>query len=54
MFTMMDKLYNWIWKNEHAPRTWRVVVNLFKKGVKPDPENHGGITLLRHSRQNIL
>ena len=37
--------YNWIWQNEHAPKRWRegVVVKLFKKGDKADPENCRGI-----------
>ena len=32
--TMTVMLYKGVWKNEHAPRRWRVgvVVNLFKKG----------------------
>ena len=49
MHTMMVILYNWIWKNEYAPRTWRegVVVNLFKKGDKADPGKYRRITLLR-------
>ena len=36
MLTMMVMLYDWIRKNEHAPRRWRegVVVNFFKKGDK--------------------
>ena len=48
MLTMMVMLYNWIWKNEYAPKRWRegVVVNLFKKGDKADPGNYRGITLL--------
>ena len=52
MLTMMVMLYNWIWKKEDAPRRWRegVVVNLFKKGDKSDPENYiyreRGVTLL--------
>ena len=48
MLTMMVELYNWIWKNEYAPKRWRegVVVNLFKKGDKADPGNYRGITLL--------
>ena len=30
MITVMVTLYNWIWKNEFAPRRWRkVAVNLF-------------------------
>ena len=37
---MMVMLYNWMWKNEYAPRRWReVVVPLFKKGDKVDPRN---------------
>ena len=40
-------LYNWIWKNEDAPRRWRegVVVNLSKKGDKADPWNYREIPL---------
>ena len=47
MLTVMVMLYNWIKKNECAPRRRRegVVVNLFKKGDKADPGNYGGITL---------
>ena len=48
MITRMVMLYNWIWKNEYAPRRWRevVVVNSFKKGDKADPGNYRGMTLL--------
>ena len=43
---MMVMLYNWIWKNECAPKRWReVVVNISKKD-KADPGNCRGITLL--------
>ena len=39
---------NWIWKIEYVLRRWRegVVVNLFKKGDKADPENYREVTLL--------
>ena len=45
---MMVTSYNWIWKNECAPRRRRkgAVVSLVKKGGKADPVNYGGITLL--------
>ena len=45
---MMVMLYNWIWKNEYAPRRWRegVAVNLFKEGDKADPGNYRGTALL--------
>ena len=49
MLTMMvTMLYNYIWKNEYAPKRWRegVAVNLFKKGDKADPGNYRDITLL--------
>ena len=48
MLSMLVILYNWIWKNEYAPRRWRegVVVNLFSKGDKADPGNHRGKMLL--------
>ena len=48
MFTMMVRMYNWIWKNEYAPKRWRegVAVNLLKKGDKTDLENCPGITQL--------
>ena len=47
MHAMMVMLYNWIWKNECAPKRWRegVVVNLFKKGDKADPGNYPRIML---------
>ena len=40
MLTTTVMLYNWIWKNEYAPRRCRegVAVNLFKKGDKADPK----------------
>ena len=48
MLTMMVMLYNWMWKNEYAPKRWReVVVNLFKKGDKVGPGNYRGMRLLR-------
>ena len=36
MLTTIVKLYNWIWKNEYAPkrRRERVVVNIFKKETR--------------------
>ena len=38
MLTMMFMFYNWIRKNEYAPKRWRegvqAVMNLFKKGDK--------------------
>ena len=48
MLTSVVTMYNWIWKNENAPKRWRegVVVNLFKKGDKADPRNYRGLTLL--------
>ena len=48
MVATMVMLYNWIWKNEYAPRRWRegVVVNLFKNGDKVDPGKYKGIALL--------
>ncbi|CAB1112139.1 unnamed protein product [Ectocarpus sp. CCAP 1310/34] len=48
MIQLMVLLYNWVWKNEHAPSRWRdgVVVKLFKNGDKTDPGNYRGITLL--------
>ena len=48
MINMLDRIFNWIWKHEYAPKRWRegVVVNLFKKGDKTDPGNYRGITLL--------
>ena len=48
MLTMTIRLYNWIWKNECAPRRWRegVVVNLLKKVDKSDPGNYKKMTLL--------
>ena len=47
MLTMMITLYNWIWKNEHAPRRWRegVVAKCFMKGDKAGPGTYIGITL---------
>ena len=47
MLTMMVMLYNWVWKNEYAPKSWRegVVVNLFKKRYKVYRGNYRGITL---------
>ena len=46
MLTMMVMLYNWIWKNEYAPKRWREeVVNLIKEGDKADLGNYRGITL---------
>lgn len=46
---MMTMLYNWIWKNEYAPKWWRerVVVNHFKKGNEAEPRNFRAIALLR-------
>ena len=48
MLAVIDMLYNWIWKNEYAPKRWRegVVVNLFKAGDKADPGNCRGTTLM--------
>ena len=48
MLTTMVMLYNWILKNEYAPRRWRegLVVNLFKKGDQADRGNYRGITLV--------
>ena len=48
MITIMALLCDWIWENECTPKRRRegVVVNLFKKGHKTDPEKCRGITLL--------
>ena len=55
MLTMMVLLYNWIWKNQYAPRWGEgVVVNLFKKGDKADPGNDRWIPLLRTVGKNVL
>ena len=56
MLTMTVMLYNWIWKNEYAPKRWRegVVVNLFKKGDKADPGHYRGTTLLSTVDKIIL
>ena len=53
MFTILVMLYNWIRKNEYAPRRWRegVVVNLSKKGDKADPGNYRGDNATMHSIQ---
>ena len=53
MLTMMFMLYNWIWKNKHAPKRWRdgVVVNFFKRGDKAGPGSHRGTTLLSNVRK---
>ena len=47
MLTTMVMLYNWIWKNEDAPKRWRegVVVKLLKKRDEADPRDCRGITL---------
>ena len=43
LLPMIVLLYDWILKNEYAPKRWRegvlIVVNLFKKGDKADPGN---------------
>lgn len=41
---MLVMLYNWILKNEYAPRGWReeVVVDLLRKGDKADTGDYGG------------
>ena len=41
---MVVMLYNWIWKNEHAPERWReeVVVNSVSKGDQADPGDYRG------------
>ena len=56
MLTVMVMLYNWIWKNEYAPKRWRkgVVVNLFKKGDKAEPIELPRDNAIKHRRQNIL
>ena len=48
-------VYNWIWKNEYAPKRWRegVVVNLSKEGDKVDPGSYRGTTLLKNRTRNI-
>ena len=48
MLTMTVMLYNWVWKNEYAPRRWRegVVVNLFKETRLTRGTIRRGITLL--------
>ena len=45
---MVVMLYNWMWKNEYAPRRWRegVVVNFSKKGDKADWGGYEGTTLV--------
>ena len=44
LLPMTVMLYNWILKNEYAPKRWRegvlIVVNLFKKGDEADPGNY--------------
>ena len=52
--TMMIVLYNWMWKNEYAPKRWREgVAKLFKKEDNADPGNYRD-NETKHRRQNIL
>ena len=44
MLTMMVTLYNWAWKNEHAPR--RRTEGIFQEVDKAEPGNYSGIALL--------
>ena len=46
MLTMMVMWYNWIWKNEYAPRRRRVVGNLFKRRDKASVGKYRVKTLL--------
>ena len=35
MLTLMVMLYNWIWKNEYAPKRWREgVVDFLRKEIR--------------------
>ena len=47
MLTVMVTLYNWIWKNEYAPKRWRQgVVGKVFQGDKADPGNYRESTRL--------
>ena len=48
MVCLLEQLFSVIWREELVPRQWRegLIVNLFKKGDKEDPDNYRGITLL--------
>ncbi len=45
---MFHRLASVLWATESVPQQWRSgnIVNIFKKGVKADPGNYRGITLL--------
>ena len=45
---MLLAVLNLVWDNEYAPSYWRegLIVSLFKKGDREDPDNYRGITLL--------
>ena len=48
MVELLKQLFTVICREEFVPPQWRegLIVNLFTKGDKEDPENYRGITLL--------
>ena len=48
MVDLLEQLFSVIWQEEVVPRQWRdgLIVNIFKKGNREDPDNYRGITLL--------
>ena len=48
MVCLLEQLFTVVWCEELVPRQCRegLIVNLFKKGDKEDPDNYRGITLL--------